>query len=36
MSTQHIMMMVAMGVYLVGMIVLGIMYSGKNRSIADF
>ncbi|MBR3423792.1 MAG: sodium:proline symporter, partial [Clostridia bacterium] len=35
-QTHQILMMVAMGVYLVGMIVLGIMYSGKNRSISDF
>ncbi len=35
-STQHIMMMIAMGVYLVGMIVLGILFSGKNRSTTDF
>ena len=35
-QTQQILMMVAMGVYLVGMIVLGIMFSGKNRSTADF
>ncbi|MBP5236904.1 MAG: sodium/proline symporter [Clostridia bacterium] len=36
MSTQHIMMMIAMGVYLVGMIVLGILFSRKNRSTTDF
>ncbi|MBR6915764.1 MAG: sodium:proline symporter, partial [Clostridia bacterium] len=35
-QSHQILMMVAMGVYLVGMIVLGIMYSGKNRSTADF
>ena len=35
-QTHQILMMVAMGVYLVGMIVLGIMYSGKNRSTSDF
>ncbi len=35
-QSHQIMMMVAMGVYLIGMIVLGIMYSGKNRSTADF
>ena len=29
-------MMIAMGVYLVGMIVLGILFSGKNRSTTDF
>ena len=36
MSTQYIMMMIAMAVYLIGMIVLGILFSGKNRSTADF
>ena len=36
MSTQYVLMMVAMAVYLIGMIVLGILFSGKNRSTADF
>ncbi len=36
MDTQYIMMMIAMAVYLIGMIVLGIMFSGKNRSTSDF
>ena len=36
MGTQYVMMMIAMAVYLIGMIVLGILFSGKNRSTADF
>ena len=36
MSTQYIMMMIAMAVYLIAMIVLGIFFSGKNRSTSDF
>ena len=36
MSKQHLIMMIAMAVYLIGMIILGIVYSGKNRSTSDF
>ncbi|MBQ3637842.1 MAG: sodium:proline symporter, partial [Clostridia bacterium] len=36
MGTQYVLMMIAMAVYLIGMIVLGILFSGKNRSTADF
>ncbi len=36
MNTQYILMLIAMGIYLVGMIVLGILFSGKNRSTSDF
>lgn len=36
MSTQQVLMMIAMAVYLIGMIVLGILFSGKNHSAADF
>ena len=36
MSTQQVLMMAAMAVYLIGMIVLGILFSGRNHSAADF
>ena len=36
MSAQYVLMMIAMAVYLIGMIVLGILFSGKNHSTADF
>ena len=36
MNTQQILMMIAMAVYLIGMVVLGILFSGKNHSTADF
>ena len=35
MGTQYVLMMIAMAVYLIGMIVLGILFSGKNLSTAD-
>ena len=36
MTNQQIIMMISMAIYLVGMIVLGVLFSGRNRSTSDF